>query len=158
MALSIEAVRQVDLRLRRDAEILVHEIRSLADEDAQRAGVICTEIIALLRKMVVPETDVYPKLEHPPSAEAPIPFRATSRPGAGDGTGIEDFILSLLAQCPRGMSVQEVVDNLDEADMPIKRPTLVVRLHRMVQAGKLTKGAHGHYELSEAEHNRRQSA
>jgi hypothetical protein len=34
----------------------------------------------------------------------------------------------------------------------------VVRLHRMVQAGKLTSRTHGHYVLSEAEHNRRQLA
>ena len=43
-----------------------------------------------------------------------------------------------------------------EAEIAIKRATLVVRLHRMVQAGKLTSRTHGHYVLSEAEHNRRQ--
>jgi hypothetical protein len=70
---------------------------------------------------------------------------------------IEEFILEILADSPRGLSVQEIVDRLDEADVEIKRQTLVVRLHRMVQAGKLSSRAHGHYSLSEAEHGRRRS-
>jgi hypothetical protein len=56
------------------------------------------------------------------------------------------------------LSVQEIVDGLQEAEIEIKRATLVVRLHRMLQAGKLTSRTHGHYVLSEAEHNRRQTA
>jgi DNA-binding IclR family transcriptional regulator len=77
-----------------------------------------------------------------------------SRGGAED---IEDFILDILAENPLGLSVQEIVDHLDEAQLEIKRRTLVVRLHRMVHAGKLASRAHGHYALSEAERTRRRA-
>ena len=66
-------------------------------------------------------------------------------------------MLESLSDSPLGLSVQEIVDRLEEADLDIKRQTLVVRLHRMVQAGKLTSRAHGHYILSEAEHGRRRA-
>jgi len=38
-----------------------------------------------------------------------------------------------------------------------KRKTLVVRLHRMVHAGRLSSHSHGHYTLSEAERSRRRA-
>ena len=66
-------------------------------------------------------------------------------------------ILDILAENPLGLSVQEIVDHLDEAQLEIKRRTLVVRLHRMVHAGKLASRAHGHYALSEAERTRRRA-
>ena len=81
--------------------------------------------------------------------------RLAARSGGGDE--IEEFILEILANSS-GLSVQEIVDRFQEAEIEIKRATLVVRLHRMVQAGKLTSRTHGHYVLSEAEHNRRQRA
>ena len=75
----------------------------------------------------------------------------------GGADDIEDFILDILAENPPGLSVQDIVDNLDEAQLEIKRKTLVVRLHRMVQAGRLSSQAHGHYTLSEAERSRRRA-
>jgi hypothetical protein len=70
---------------------------------------------------------------------------------------VEEFLLECLADSPLGLSVQDIVDRFDEAEVEIKRQTLVVRLHRMVQAGKLSSRAHGHYALSEAEHGRRRA-
>ena len=56
---------------------------------------------------------------------------------------------------PVGRRVRDV--KWDEAQLEIKRKTLVVRLHRMVQAGRLSSQAHGHYTLSEAERSRRRA-
>jgi hypothetical protein len=83
------------------------------------------------------------------------PLLVASRGGGAED--IEDFILDILAENPLGMSVQEIVDHLDEAQLDMKRRTLVVRLHRMVHAGKLASRAHGHYALSEAERTRRRA-
>lgn len=58
---------------------------------------------------------------------------------------------------PPGLSVQDLVDSLDDAQLEIKRKTLVVRLHRMVQAGRLAPQGHGNYTLSEAERSRRRA-
>jgi DNA-binding transcriptional regulator PaaX len=54
--------------------------------------------------------------------------------------------------------VQEIVERFDEAKLDMKRPTLVVRLHRLVRAGKLASRAHGHYALSEDEYGRRRAS
>jgi hypothetical protein len=74
--------------------------------------------------------------------------------GADD---IEDFIMDILAENPTGLSVQDIVNDLEEAQLDIRRQTLVVRLHRMVRAGKISPLAHGHYVLSEAERGRRRA-
>ena len=83
------------------------------------------------------------------------PVVVAARGGGADD--IEDFILDILAENPTGLSVQDIVSNLDEAQLDIKRKTLVVRLHRMVHAGRLSSLAHGHYILSEAERSRRRA-
>ena len=111
------------------------------------------EIVARLRNAVSPAADLAPKSEL-----LSLDRRPNVRLAKSGGDEIEDFILDILAHSPRGLSVQEIVDGLVEAEIEIKRATLVVRLHRMLQAGKLTSRTHGHYVLSEAEHNRRQSA
>ena len=72
----------------------------------------------------------------------------------GGADEVEEFILEILAENPAGLSVQDLVDNLEDAALDIKRKTLVVRLHRLVHAGRLTSLAHGHYALSEAERAR----
>lgn len=75
----------------------------------------------------------------------------------GGADDIEDFIMDILSENPTGMSVQDIVNDLAEAQLDIKRQTLVVRLHRMVRAGKLSPLTHGHYVLSEAERTRRRA-
>ena len=65
--------------------------------------------------------------------------------------------MDILGETPTGMSVQDIVNDLAEAQLDIKRQTLVVRLHRMVRAGKLSPLTHGHYVLSEAERVRRRA-
>ena len=93
--------------------------------------------------------------ERGPDPRRTAPVVVAARGGGADD--IEDFILDILAENPLGLSVQDIVDNLDEAQLEIKRKTLVVRLHRMVQAGRLSSQAHGHYTLSEAERSRRRA-
>jgi len=88
-----------------------------------------------------------------PRRAAPVVVAA--RGGGADD--VEDFILDILAENPPGLSVQDIVDSLDAAQIEIKRKTLVVRLHRMVQAGRISPQAHGHYSLSEAERSRRRA-
>ena len=150
MSLSIEAVRQVEQGLRTRAEVLAYEIGNLVPIDPERARAISAEIIALLNE-AVSQSDTPVKSEL-------FSLEARRTPRSGGRDEIEEFVLDIFAHSPRGLSVQDIVERLQEAEIEIKRATLVVRLHRMVQAGKLTSRTHGHYVLSEAEHNRRQSA
>ena len=153
MALSPDVVRQVEQDLLVKADVLAYHIGNLVVTDAERARAVYEEIVARLRNAVSPAADLAPKSEL-----LALDRRPNMRQAKSGGDEIEDFILDILAHSPRGLSVQEIVDGLVEAEIEIKRATLVVRLHRMVQAGKLTSRTHGHYVLSEAEHNRRQSA
>jgi hypothetical protein len=154
MALSLDVVRQVEQDLLLMADILAYHIGNLVATDAERARSICDEIVARLRTAASvdgeqePKSDVLRSLDR----ERRPNVRLATRSGGGDE--IEEFILDNLAHSS-GLSVQEIFDRFEEAEVAIKRPTLVVRLHRMVQAGKLTSRTHGHYVLSEAEHNRR---
>ena len=156
MALSQDVVRQVEQDLLLKADILAYHIGNLVATDAERARSICDEIVSRLRAAASideqqPKSDVLRSLDR----ERRPNVRLATRSGGGDE--VEEFILDSLAHSS-GLSVQEIVDRFQEADIAIKRATLVVRLHRMVQAGKLTSRTHGHYVLSEAEYNRRQLA
>jgi len=153
MALSSDVVRQVEQDLLVKADVLAYHLGSLVGTDAERAKAVYEEIVARLRDAVSPGADLAPKSEL-----FSLDRRPNVRLAKSGGDEIEDFILEILAHSPRGLSVQEIVDGLQEAEIEIKRATLVVRLHRMLQAGKLTSRTHGHYVLSEAEHNRHQSA
>jgi hypothetical protein len=153
MALSPDVVRQVEQDLLVKTDVLVYHIGNLVVTDPERARAVFEEIVARLRNAVSPAADLAPKSEL-----LSLDRRPNVRLAKSGGDEIEDFILDILAHSPRGLSVQEIVDGLVEAEIEIKRATLVVRLHRMLQAGKLTSRTHGHYVLSEAEHNRRQSA
>jgi hypothetical protein len=90
-----------------------------------------------------------------PEARRMTPVVVSARGGGADE--IEDFIMDILGENPTGLSVQDIVNDLAEAQLEIRRQTLVVRLHRMVRAGKLSSLAHGHYVLSEAERGRRRA-
>jgi hypothetical protein len=153
MALSPDVVRQVEQDLLVKTDVLAYHIGNLVVTDPERARAVFEEIVARLRHAVSPAADLAPKSER-----LSLDRRPNVRLAKSGGDEIEDFILDILAHSPRGLSVQEIVDGLVEAEIEIKRATLVVRLHRMLQAGKLTSRTHGHYVLSEAEHNRRQSA
>jgi len=153
MALSSDVVRQVEQDLLVKADVLAYHIGNLVVTDPERAKAVYDEIVARLRDAVSPAADLPPKSEL-----LSLERRPNVRLAKSGGDEIEDFILEILAHSPRGLSVQEIVDGLQEAEIEIKRATLVVRLHRMLQAGKLTSRTHGHYVLSEAEHSRRQSA
>ncbi len=156
MTLSSEAARQIEQDLLLKADVLSHYLNSLATADGERAKAVYAGIVSRLRNAVSTEVDFESGTgDLPPSDRRPT-FRVASRSSGGDE--VEDFILDNLAHSPRGLSVQEIVDRFKEAEIEIKRATLVVRLHRMEHAGKLMSRAHGHYVLSEAEHGRRQSA
>lgn len=156
MALSLDVVRQVEHDLLLKADVLAYHLGSLVATDAERARSVCDEIVLRLRAAVSADSELEPK------PDVLRPLDRERRPNvrlarAGGSDEIEDFILEILAHSS-GLSVQDIVDRFEEAEIEIKRATLVVRLHRMVQAGKLTSRTHGHYVLSEAEHNRRQRA
>ena len=158
MALSLDVVRQVEQDLLLKADVLAYHIGSMVATDPERARSVCDEIITRLRAAVAADSDsdLRPDVLRSLDRERRPNVRLAARSGGG-GDEIEEFILEILANSS-GLSVQEIVDRFQEAEIEIKRATLVVRLHRMVQAGKLTSRTHGHYVLSEAEHNRRQRA
>jgi hypothetical protein len=146
---SPEATRQAvkqDLLLK--ADVLAHFLRGLKATDAGLAAQLVDEMIGRLREAV---SDPSSRT----TAENAIPFERRPstviplRSGSSDDTDIEDFILDHLALSHAGLSIQEIVDRLEEASIDIKRQTLAVRLHRMVHAGKLASRARGHYILSE---------
>ncbi len=157
MALSLDVVRQVEQDLLLKADVLAYHIGSLVATDPDRARSVCDEIVSRLRAAASADSEVEsrPDVLRSIDRERRPNVRLAARSGGGDE--IEEFILEILAHSS-GLSVQEIVDRFQEAEIEIKRATLVVRLHRMVQAGKLTSRTHGHYVLSEAEHNRRHLA
>lgn len=155
MAWSQDAIRLYEQDLLQKADMLAIGLKGLRSADPARAEQLLTAISERLEGAVLPDA-VPPQASEPAAVahERARPLLVASRGGAED---IEDFILDILAENPLGLSVQEIVDHLDEAQLEIKRRTLVVRLHRMVHAGKLASRAHGHYALSEAERTRRRA-
>jgi hypothetical protein len=159
MTILPDAVRAYEQELLQKAEMLVLGLKGLRASAPERAAELLEDIVARLEmamgrdggNAMVPGADGRGRAE--PRRLAPVVVAA--RGGGADD--IEDFIMDILAENPVGLSVQDIVSNLDEAQLDIKRKTLVVRLHRMVHAGKLSSLAHGHYILSEAERSRRRA-
>ena len=154
MAWSQDAIRLYEQDLLQKADMLAIGLKGLRAADPARAEQLLTAISERLEGAAL--RDGVPTFAGEPVAtlERQRPLLVASRGGSED---IEDFILDILAENPLGLSVQEIVEHLDEAQLDMKRRTLVVRLHRMVHAGKLASRAHGHYALSESERTRRRA-
>jgi hypothetical protein len=150
-----DAVRAYEQELLQKADMLAMGLRGLKSAAPDRAADVLAEISSRLARAVGPEQPGLAAPERGPDTRRAAPVVVAARGGGADD--IEDFILDILAENPLGLSVQDIVDNLDEAQLEIKRKTLVVRLHRLVQAGRLASQAHGHYTLSEAERSRRRA-
>jgi hypothetical protein len=150
MALSPDAIRLYEQDLLQKADMLAIGLKGLRSADAARATELLAVITDRLEGAVAGDM---PGAEQPAAPERQKPLLVATR----GGDDVEDFILDILAENPVGLSVQEIVDHLDEAQLDMKRRTLVVRLHRMVHAGRLAQRAHGHYALSEAERTRRRA-
>ncbi len=151
MAWSQDAIRLYEQDLLQKADMLAIGLKGLRAADAGRAAELLTVITDRLEDAIA--ADGLPGAEPAAPGERGKPLLVATR-GSDD---VEDFILDILAENPVGLSVQEIVDHLDEAQLDMKRRTLVVRLHRMVHAGRLAQRAHGHYALSEAERTRRRA-
>ena len=156
-----DAVRAYEQELLQKADALALGLKGLKVAAPERAVELLDDIAARLARAVGVETGVgaaaHIVADEPVRTEPrrPAPVVVSARGGGADD--IEDFILDILAENPSGLSVQDLVSNLDEAQLEIRRKTLVVRLHRMVHAGRLSSLAHGHYTLSEAERSRRRA-
>ena len=160
MSILPDAVRAYEQELLQKAEMLALGLNGLKAAAPERAADLLDEIAARLQRAIGEGTSIGASGSAPdgraraePRRVAPVVVMA--RGGGADD--IEDFILDILAENPPGLSVQDIVDSLDAAQLEIKRKTLVVRLHRMVQAGRISPQAHGHYTLSEAERSRRRA-
>jgi hypothetical protein len=153
MSVSQESIRQYEQTLLQQAEVLALGLAGLKSSDPARAQHVLSQIVERLEGIVGPS--------EPGAVERARPFVVASRKDEASssraGDEIEEFILDILADSPRGLSVQDIVSRMDEAQLSIRRQTLVVRLHRMEHAGKLAAIAHGHYALSEVERGRRRS-
>ena len=158
MAWSQDAIRLYEQDLLQKADMLAIGLKGLRAADPARAEHLLTAISERLETAILRDAAPTPIANQAGEPAVPHerqrPLLVASRGGNED---IEDFILDILAENPLGLSVQEIVDHLDEAQLDMKRRTLVVRLHRMVHAGKLASRAHGHYALSEAERTRRRA-
>jgi|SRR5580704_11311534 hypothetical protein len=156
-----DAVRAYEQELLQKADALALGLKGLKVAAPERAAELLDDIAARLAHAVGVDTGAGAALhigaDEPARIEPrrPAPVVVSARGGGADD--IEDFILDILAENPSGLSVQDLVSNLDEAQLEIRRKTLVVRLHRMVHAGRLSSLAHGHYTLSEAERSRRRA-
>jgi|307.fasta_scaffold58557_3 hypothetical protein len=156
-----DAVRAYEQELLQKADMLALGLKGLRAAAPERASELLEEIATRLEVAMV-QDGTGPAAAHRGADERSrteprrlTPVVVAARGGGADD--IEDFILDILAENPTGLSVQDIVSNLDEAQLDIKRKTLVVRLHRMVHAGRLSSLAHGHYILSEAERSRRRA-
>src|SRR6266436_2417731 len=162
MTILPDAVRAYEQELLQKADMLALGLKGLKAAAPERAAEILDDIAARLEVAVTRDAAgiaaSIPSAADERSRAEPrrlAPVVVAARGGGADD--IEDFIIDILAENPVGLSVQDIVSNLDEAQLDIKRKTLVVRLHRMVHAGKLSSLAHGHYILSEAERSRRRA-
>jgi hypothetical protein len=158
MTILPDALRAYEQELMQKAEMLALGLKGLRATAPERAVELLEAITDKLAAAAIhggntrtPAIDERGQSE--PRRLAPVVVSA--RGGGADD--IEDFIMDILAENPTGLSVQDIVNDLEEAQLDIKRQTLVVRLHRMVRAGKLSPLAHGHYILSEAERGRRRA-
>jgi hypothetical protein len=152
MTMLPDAVRAYEQELLQKADMLAMGLKGLTSASPERAAELLAEISSRLARAAEPAVEAQDRGRDPRRV---APVVVAVRGGGADD--IEDFILDILAENPLGLSVQDIVDNLDEAQLEIKRKTLVVRLHRMVHAGRLSSQAHGHYTLSEAERSRRRA-
>jgi hypothetical protein len=164
MSILPDAMRAYEQELLQKADMLALGLKGLKAAAPERAAELLEDIAARLEVAVardgagmVAATGAQLGIDERGRAEPRrlAPIVVAARGGGADD--IEDFILDILAENPVGLSVQDIVSNLDEAQLDIKRKTLVVRLHRMVHAGRLSSLAHGHYILSEAERSRRRA-
>ena len=160
MTILPDAVRAYEQELLQKADMLALGLKGLRATAPERAVELVDDIVARLEGAIGRDGGVgaiHPGADGRGRAEPRriAPVVVAARGGGADD--IEDFLVDILAENPVGLSVQDIVNNLDEAQLDIKRQTLVVRLHRMVRAGKLSSLAHGHYILSEAERSRRRA-
>jgi hypothetical protein len=157
MSILPDALRAYEQELLQKAEMLALGLNGLRASAPERAA----ELLDIItEKLAVAAIQGSGSTRGPPGdtrgrAEPRRLNVVTTRGGGADD--IEDFIMDILAENPTGLSVQDIVDDLEEAQLDIRRQTLVVRLHRMVRAGKISSLSHGHYVLSEAERGRRRA-
>jgi hypothetical protein len=160
MTIVPDALRAYEQELLQKAELLALGLKGLRATAPDRAAELLETITQKLEAAAIRD-GVSARMpsgvdERGPSEPRRLtPVVVSTRGGGADD--IEDFIMDILAENPTGLSVQDIVSDLDEAQLEIKRQTLVVRLHRMVRAGKLSPLSHGHYILSEAERSRRRA-
>src|ERR1700676_4206429 len=134
-----DAVRAYEQELLQKADMLALGLKGLKAAAPERAAELLDDIAARLERAVARDAAGAPAGSDGrgrPEPRRPGPVMVAARGGGADD--VEDFILDILAENPAGLSVQDLVNNLDEAQLEIRRKTLVVRLHRMVHAGRLS--------------------
>jgi hypothetical protein len=160
MTILPDALRAYEQELLQKAEMLALGLGGLRAKSPERAAELLETIVEKLEAAAVQggasarSTQALDERGQPDTRRM-TPVVVSARGGGADE--IEDFIMDILAENPTGLSVQDIVNDLAEAQLEIRRQTLVVRLHRMVRAGKLSSLAHGHYILSESERGRRRA-
>lgn len=161
MTILPDALRAYEQELLQKAEVLALGLGGLRAKSPDRAAELLDAITEKLEAAALADSGSsrsaggYETRNQPDPARRMTPVVVSARGGGADE--IEDFIMDILGENPTGLSVQDIVNDLAEAQLEIRRQTLVVRLHRMVRAGKLSSLAHGHYVLSEAERGRRRA-
>ena len=163
MTISADAIRVYEQELLAKAEVLALALTGFMPPRPSVPAMWLTRsrrgcgrrraIAAMLAVSTVPGEGGERLRTEPPRRPAPVVVAA--RGGGADD--IEDFILDILAENPPGLSVQDMSTISMPRSSRSSARTLVVRLHRMVQAGRLPAQAHGHYILSEAERSRRRA-
>jgi hypothetical protein len=153
MDISPDSIRLYEQGILQQAEVLALGLNGLRIADPERAIELLSRVVERLQEIVRSDGSA----AHDPRAEKERrqPFLVASK--SSDSEDTEEFLLDLLAASPKGLSVQNLMDDFEEAQLAIKRQTLVVRLHRMVRAGKLVSLAHGHYAMTDSERARRHS-
>jgi hypothetical protein len=154
-----DALRAYEQELLQKAEMLALGLNGLRATAPDRAAELLETIVEKLEGAAVQAAGARNAAgvneRSQPEPRRMTPVVVSARGGGADE--IEDFIMDIMGENPTGLSVQDIVNDLAEAQLEIKRQTLVVRLHRMVRAGKISSLAHGHYVLSEAERGRRRA-
>ena len=157
MSILPDALRAYEQELLQKAEMLALGLNGLRATAPDRAADLLETIMEKLTAAAIGGAAQVPSGRDARGSQTETRRLNVVSARGGGADDIEDFIMDILGENPTGLSVQDIVNDLDEAQLDIRRQTLVVRLHRMVRAGKLSPLAHGHYILSEAERGRRRA-
>lgn len=126
-------------RILSEAKVLGLQLDSIRARDPERGEALFNAIVGALS----------------PASKAPLRLAhsAEDRPRRPGSDEVAENILAFLEDSTEGMSVASIYDFLKGVFPELQKPSLNVKLSRMVDDGRIAKASHGHYAA--VDHSRR---